>query len=158
MKKIILVLLISIWSISSYSQTSINSSGGNVSNQNGSFSFSVGQLVYTTNKNENGSVTQGIQQPFEHQILSDNEFFKKDFKILTYPNPTSDNLIVSILNDFTNNKIEYSLFDIQGKQLMKGKIESDLTVIKIKNLSKGIYFLKVSEQNLSIKTVKIIKE
>jgi hypothetical protein len=46
-------------------QESINAAGGNTTGSGGSASYSVGQVVYTTNTGTNGSVAQGVQQAYE---------------------------------------------------------------------------------------------
>ena len=51
-------------------QEAPNASGGNGSGSGGSASYSMGQIVYTTNKGTNGSVAQGIQQPFEISVIT----------------------------------------------------------------------------------------
>jgi hypothetical protein len=42
--------------------------GGEATGSGGSVSYSVGQVVYTTNTGINGSVAQGVQQPYEFQM------------------------------------------------------------------------------------------
>lgn len=73
-------------------------------------------------------------------------------QILIYPNPAEN-----ILNiDFNNNLFvgkEFQVYDLNGKTLMKGKIEIDTKSISIENLSKGLYVLKIDNRN-----IKFIKE
>jgi hypothetical protein len=45
-------------------QESINASGGVSIGTGGAVSFSVGQMVYTTDSKESGSMVQGIQRPY----------------------------------------------------------------------------------------------
>lgn len=53
-----------------YAQQASTASGGNASGSGGSASYSVGQTAYTVS-NGNGSVSQGVQQPFEISIVTD---------------------------------------------------------------------------------------
>jgi hypothetical protein len=49
-------------------QNTISSAGGNAKGSGGSASFTVGQIFYTKLSGTNGSVVQGIQQPYEISI------------------------------------------------------------------------------------------
>jgi len=46
---------------------------------------------------------------------------------------------------------------LNGKQLVSKIITSSQTIVRMKNLVQGTYFLKVKENNSVIKTFKIIK-
>ncbi len=39
--------------------------GSNATGSGGTVAYSVGQVIYTTNSSGSGTVTQGVQQPFE---------------------------------------------------------------------------------------------
>ena len=78
-------------------QESINATGGIASGSGGSMSYSVGQIVYTTNTGTNGSVAQGVQQPYEiSAVIGIEEFNGINLYVSVYPNPTSDYLTLSI--------------------------------------------------------------
>lgn len=157
MKKTILLGVLLCTFHLTYSQTTFASSGGSVKSDTGSLTFTVGQLVYTTSNNDNGSIAQGVQQAFEFQVLSNSDVSPKNFTLLTYPNPTSDNFVVK-LSDTSYNKIEYTLFDIQGKQIKTGRIVKRETNIEIQDVSNGVYFLKVTNGKQLLKSLKIIKK
>ncbi|MCB0409870.1 MAG: hypothetical protein KDD29_06595, partial [Flavobacteriales bacterium] len=68
MKKIIFITLqILICSIV-FAQENTVSSGGDALGVGGSASYSVGQVVYTTHTGVNGSIAQGVQQPYEISV------------------------------------------------------------------------------------------
>jgi hypothetical protein len=46
-------------------QNTIPAAGGNAKGSGGSASFTVGQIFYTKLSGTNGTVIQGIQQPYE---------------------------------------------------------------------------------------------
>lgn len=52
-----------------FGQTSVNTSGGTVSNPSGSISYSIGQVAYESIYNTSGSVSEGVQQAFEIATL-----------------------------------------------------------------------------------------
>jgi hypothetical protein len=113
--------------------------------------------VYFTFIGTNGSVAQGIQQPFEISVvsgISEGEGISLTFS--AYPNPTTDFLILKINGEVKTHYIA-SLFDITGKLLDLQKVEGSETSIDMKNLVPSIYFLKVTSNNIIVKTFKIIK-
>jgi hypothetical protein len=131
--------------------------GGNATGSGGSVSYSVGQVVYTTNVGTTGSVAQGVQQPYEISIVIGLEEAKEiNLKVSAFPNPTKEFLNLKVENYNVDN-LSYQLFDIQGKLLESKKIESKETSIVTSNLVPATYFLKVIESNKEIKTFKIVK-
>lgn len=157
MKRILLITYVLFKTHIIYSQESINSSGGIATGTGGSSTYTIGQLVYTTYNQNNGSIAQGVQQAFEFQVLSNSEFLSRNLTLLPYPNPTSNNLILKI-SDTPQDKLEYTLFDIQGKQIMTGKITGTKTTINVQDISNGVYSLKVTKDKQLLKSLKIIKK
>ncbi|MEI6349281.1 MAG: T9SS type A sorting domain-containing protein [Bacteroidota bacterium] len=138
-------------------QNTIPTTGGNATGSGGSVSYSVGQVVYTTNVGTTGSVAQGVQQPYEISIVIGLEEAKEiNLLVSAYPNPTKEFLNLKVEN-YTVENLSYQLFDIQGKLLESKKIESKETSIVTSNLVPATYFLRVIESNREIKTFKIIK-
>ena len=138
-------------------QTSVNATGGNASGIGGSASYSVGQLAYTTNTGTNGSVSEGVQQPFEISVVTGIEEAKGiNLSVTAYPNPTTDYLTLSIA-DFDASKLSYQLYDMNGKLLQNEKITGNQTSIVMSNLVPATYFVKVIQGNKEFKTFKIIK-
>ena len=138
-------------------QTSVNATGGNASGSGGSASYSVGQLAYTTNTGTNGSVSEGVQQPFEISVVTGLEEAKGiNLSVTAYPNPTTDYLTLSI-SEFEISNLTYQLYDISGKLLQSEKITGNQTSIVMSNLVPATYFVKVIQGNKEFKTFKIIK-
>ncbi len=127
-----------------------------------------GQVAYLvlnhTTKNQNFAEqvnfpVVSIQFNYENQILQRNSTVTKDTTILSvndgakeemkiYPNPVKDRLSVS---GITKDQ-PYEILSIDGKLIKAGKYSSTKT-IEVQALPKGVYLLKVSNQNL-----KFIKE
>lgn len=57
-----------LWAGLVQAQENTTASGGNATGIGGAIDYSVGQVVYTTQTGAPGSVTQGVQQPYELQI------------------------------------------------------------------------------------------
>jgi hypothetical protein len=139
-----------------YAQQSIPASGADAAGSGGFSSYSVGQLVYTTNTGS-GSVSQGVQQAFEFQTLSNPELTTVNLSAVTYPNPTSDYVTLKISDSALDN-LSYKLFDVTGKAMSNGNITNRDTQITMRQLAIGIYILKVNRHNQELKTFKIIKK
>ncbi len=155
--KLSAVLLLGLGLTGLQAQESINATGGNASGGGGSVSYSVGQVVYTTNTGTNGSVAQGVQQPYEISVVTGIEEAEGIYLSVTaYPNPTTDYLTLRI-DEFEISNLSYQLYDMNGKLLQNEKIAGNQTSIVMSNLVPATYFVKVVQGNREIKTFKIIK-
>ena len=140
-----------------HAQESVLTSGGDATGSGGSASYSVGQIVYTSNTGTTGSVAQGVQQPFEISTVTAIEEAKNiSLNCSAYPNPATNFLILKIEN-IELSTIYFQLFDITGKLLFNQKINSTETSIPMESMSSANYFLKIIQDNKEIKTFKIIK-
>lgn len=138
-------------------QQVVTTSGGNASGGGGTVSYTVGQVVYTTNGNSNGSVAQGVQQPYEISVVTGIVEAKDiSLEIMVYPNPAKDFIKLKIEN-YELKSLRYQLYDINGSLLQVNKIVDNETNIVMSNLMSATYFLKVTDNNKVIKTFKIIK-
>ena len=157
MKKLNLTLIFLCVLQLSYAQETIPSTGGNASGTGGVSNYTVGQLVYTTNISTSGSVSQGVQQAFEFQTLSNPGLLAAQLSAVTYPNPTTDFIVLKI-TDTTLKNLQYTLFDLNGKTIASKPIRTSSTEIAMKNLSIGMYLLKLTKKNKPLKTFKVIKK
>ncbi|MFO7670808.1 MAG: T9SS type A sorting domain-containing protein [Bacteroidales bacterium] len=138
-------------------QESVNPTGGNASGSGGSVSYSVGQVAYQIHTGTNGSVAEGVQQPYEISVVTGIEEAKGiNLSVSAYPNPTTDFLTLSI-DGFDIFNLSYQLYDLTGKLLQNERITGNQTIIVMSNLVPANYFLKVNQGNKEIKTFKIIK-
>ena len=138
-------------------QQVVTTSGGNASGSGGTASYTIGQIVYTTNANSNGSVAQGVQQPYEISVITAIED-AKDINLIfsVYPNPTTDFLTLKIENYELEN-LSYWLYGVSGNLIESKKVQSGEIQISMTNQLSGTYFLKLTEGNKDVKTFKIIK-
>jgi len=158
--KLIALILLGLRLTGLQAQNTVPATGGNASGNGGTVSFSVGQVVYTTNTGTNGSVTQGVQQPFEISMVTGLEEAKGvDLMVSAYPIPTTEyvKLKVDASTSISIQSMSYQLFDINGKLLETKKITDIETSINMLNLPKATYFIIVFKNNIEVKTFKIIK-
>jgi len=155
--KLSVVFLLGLGLIGLQAQEATLAAGGNASGSGGSASYSIGQVVYTTNIGTNGMVAQGVQQPYEISVISGiEEAGVLTLTILVYPNPANDLLMLKAEN-YDKENLSYQLFNSNGKLLAYKKIKSTETSIVISSLLPATYFLKISEGNKEAKTFKILK-
>jgi hypothetical protein len=160
-----LFLLFSFFTVgllSVQAQDAIPASGGNASGGGGTVSYTVGQVVYTTNTGTNGSVAQGVQQPYEISVVTGIEnSMKINLSCTVYPNPATTHLTLKVENN-DNENLSYQLYEISGKLLENKKVEGNETTIFMEHRPVATYLLKVVQTDQAsppkeIKTFKIVK-
>jgi len=157
MRSIVLFLFIFSFTNNVSAQQSANTSGKNVSQNNTSVSYSIGEVYYNTTTTLSSVITQGIQQPYEIYLISGigNE---KDVQLITaFPNPTSTSIKI-VTQDIKIDGLNYKLYDLLGKEILSGDITSNQTELDLNNLMPAVYFIKVFRYNSTIKYFKIIKK
>ena len=155
MKKIIALIIFGCSIISIQAQQKTVSAGGDASGIGGTFSYSIGQVVYTYNYGTDVIVAQGVQQPFEISILGlDN--YQINLVMQTYPNPTRDYLVLNVHALDLSNMI-FQLYDVNGRLIETRTMFSPIETICMMNLPSSVYVLKVTNNNKEVKSFKIIK-
>ena len=151
----ILLLILKLTGV--MAQEAVLTSGMGIIGTGGSVSYSVGQVAYMSEEGSSGSLTQGIQQCYEISIITGIDNKKIDLEISAFPNPTNNNLILTIDNmEFSN--LSFQLFNAAGKFLQKKKILNTQTTVDLSNYSSGIYFVKILRGSVELKNFKIIKK
>lgn len=79
--------------------------------------------------------------------------FEKNKTISIYPNPVKNNLQLSV-SDKNLLDNSYQIIDINGRIISEGDIKNDVNEINVSNLSKGMYFLKIKNLNITKKFIK----
>lgn len=140
-------------------QETNSSSGGNAKGNEGSISYSVGQIVYSFHKEAACSLTQGVQQAYEISVVTGIEKAEIKLEMSVYPNPIVDhfNLQITDKNLIDTASLQYQLIDINGKQIENKTIWNSISRISCVKLKASIYFLTITQNKSRIKTFKIIK-
>ena len=131
-------------------------SGGTATGSGGNVSYSVGQIAYQSAIGSNGSVLQGVQQPFEISTLGADNFPSIMLTMSAYPNPTVNNVTLKIA-DLSSENLNYQIIDVTGKLIEESKITNQETQIQFEKFTTAIYLLNIIQDNKTIKTFKIIK-
>lgn len=155
--KLSAVILLGLGLTGLQAQESVNATGGNASGSGGSASYSVGQVAYQTHTGTNGSVAEGVQQPYEISVVIGLEEAKGiSLTVTAYPNPTTDYITLEV-KEFELSNLHFQLYDMNGKLLQSEKITGNQTSIVMSNLVPATYFVKVIQGNKEVKMFKIIK-
>jgi len=145
-----------IFIINASAQQATTAAGGDATGSGGSTAFSVGQVVYTTNTSNSGTITQGVQQPYEIFLITGIDDKNISLQLSVYPNPT-ENIMTLEISDFSDKQWSYKLHDVGGKIIAENSIRSNKTEINITHLSAAVYFLSVFQKENEIKTFRISK-
>jgi len=154
--KLWFTFLLTFWLTESFAQEATLASGANASGNSGTVSYSVGLVAYSTQTDGAGTVMQGVQQAYEIFTITGIENVKINLAAIAYPNPTAENLTLTI-HDIEISNLSFQVFDATGKLLQGNTIAGDQTAIEFGNCPSGIYFLKIMQGNVEIKSFKIIK-
>lgn len=142
-----------------HAQENVNAAGGNHSGNGGSVAYSFGQIVYRANTDTDGSVTEGVQQPYEISTVTGMDEIEISISVSIFPNPAADFLTLQLdaTTELNIQSMSYQLYDNSGKLLRNEKITGSQTSIIMSNLLPAVYFVKVMEGNKDVRTFKIIK-
>tara|TARA_B100001287_G_scaffold12406_2_gene9319 strand:- start:1308 stop:1925 length:618 start_codon:yes stop_codon:yes gene_type:complete len=89
-----------------------------------------------------------ISETAEIQNLNQLNFLK------IFPNPASD--FISIESSFVRPNSSYTIFEQTGRQVLSGSLINKSTVVDIKQLKQGIYFIQLGNRNKQM--IQLIKE
>lgn len=151
-----LLLFFFLCSAYSSAQNSVNTSGGDFTSNDGSIAFSIGQVDFSNYTNASGEINLGVQQPFEILLVSVHEN-ALNWQVDIFPNPTADKVFVR-LEDHHLGVIAYELFDVSGKLLLAGNMEDLFHSIELDHFSPATYLLKLSNNETTLKTFRLVKQ
>lgn len=155
--KTFLTLTLGFYLTNIFAQESTVSSGGNINGSSGSVCYTFGQVVCNSITGSNGTVSQGVQQPYEIFIITGINKIDKEMDLEVYPNPVSDLMNLKYTN-YTNQNLAYKIYDAAGKLIETKNISGSQTLIDMCTFVSGTYFIKVFSANQELKVFKIIKQ
>ena len=140
-----------------FSQQDVLPSGGEAKSKDGSFSYSVGQIL-TTQVNppsdawpdEAITISHGVQQFFIPSCQ-----FNADIKITAFPNP-SKGLVNIELSKWDDVEIFLSVYDALGRSIIKKALSEKRTQLNLSQLSSGIYLFSIDNICGTSTTFKLI--
>ena len=152
--KLYLSIAVALLSINLYSQSNTVSAGGDAEGDNGSVSYSIGQVVYTSAQGSNGNVNQGVQQPYDVGVITGIE--EAGINLSVFPNPTAGILTLSVADEDAS-LLSYQIFDATGRLIdTKNKLNSTNT-ISLEAYATGVYTLSVMRENKQAKSFRVVR-
>jgi hypothetical protein len=137
-------------------QYNFTSGYGELKGPGGYASQSVGQIAYTTLSSENGTVKQGVIQPYQISVISGAEQEAIQLSFQVFPNPVQGELTLQIENLQSEN-LQYRLFDINGRLLQNSIIRDASSLISTTDLVPATYFMQVLDKDKLLKVFKVVK-
>ena len=128
-----------------FAQQDIVISGGDAKSADGSFSYTVGQILVSQQvrsasiwSKEAIILNHGVQQFFIPKCENNDNVI-----INAYPNP-SNGIVNITLSEWDDIEITLSVYDVLGKNILSQKIYKNKTQLNLTSLSTGIYLLSIN--------------
>lgn len=151
MKQLLILGLLTIIN-SVHSQEVVSTQGETYSSPNAIIDFTVGEVVINTVSDGTNNITQGFHQTNWNFVGLENH--TPSFEAIIFPNPTLEVLNIRA-SAFEN--VTYTLYDAQGKLIVKDKLTAEQTLIPVSQLATGSYSITLNNPTQNLKTFKLIK-
>ena len=129
-------------------------SGGDVTGASGSVSYTIGLPDYSNYAGATGSVSQGVQQPYELVSVGVEEW-NQSWEMNVFPNPATSYLTISMKDAISS--ASYAITDAQGRLVLNGDLTEAENTIDIKPLAMSNYYLNISVNSQVVRTYQIVK-
>ncbi|MBR4487837.1 MAG: T9SS type A sorting domain-containing protein [Bacteroidales bacterium] len=147
------LMILSVMGLSA--QSVIVPFGGDATDGSVTVSYTVGQVAVQANSDGSTTIYEGVQQPYEIQIIGIDDYPGIVLNAIVYPNPTVGNVQLTMNNEQLEGEVR--VFDMNGKILFVKKIEGENTEIPMLDLAAGTYFVNVVSEKQVLKTFKVVK-
>ena len=158
MKNLFITLFFSVLATAMFAQSAIVPVGGTASGSGGSATYTVGQIAVQRASNGSYFIIEGVQQPYEIQVVGINEYPGISLQAIVYPNPTQHFVQLRITNyEIPAEGLTAQLFDANGKFLHEYRITDMETKMDLEIYPTATYQLRVMNGSTLLKTFKVIK-
>jgi len=138
-------------------QQVISAGGTHAVGANVQLSWTIGEPCTETYTGTAAILTQGFHQG-KLTITAIEPISDPGISLTVFPNPVAENLNVQFEGN-TSYPYRYSLFDINSREILRGKIDTNSQIIEMHSVQPGTYSLKIFKgQNEKELTFKIIKQ
>lgn len=124
-------------------QSTMVAAGGNAIGPTAQVSYTIGQVVYTSQYNSDAIVDQGVQHSIEIYPVSIGKE-ESECSLSVFPNPTCESITIS-LGIAVRYQGEWSIIDIHGKQVLSQEYDSPSMTISLTDLPTGSYTLLIRD-------------
>lgn len=154
MMRSLLVVLLAICPLISFSQEVLSSQGGSYKQDGISMDFTIGESLINSYSTETQQIGQGFHQDLLRVTAVD--VLDPSIKITLFPNPVINLLNVQVGEIKAG--MTFRLITPQGRQVAAGDIKRKQTEVSFDGLSQGNYILSIIDtQNQTLKSYTIIK-
>lgn len=154
MRRMILLLAsVALLGAKANAQSTVATTGGEA----GTVSYTVGQTFVAPATSDAGSLTPGVQQAYAITVVDGIENTQISLEAEVYPNPVTDRLTLRVDNTDAAT-LRFTLTDANGRTIAADNIVDAQTSIDMSNLAQGVYFLRVDNGEMALKTFKIVKK
>jgi hypothetical protein len=156
LKRIVLIIAALLISPLIWGQVQqVIASGGNAhKNSSGVISWTLGELVIETFKNETGIITQGFQQS-RLKVSSVDNILSGSIIITAYPNPAQDFLYIKTESEIKG--LRYSVVDVNGKEVSKGNLTANPMELNFMHLPSATYVVRIMQGTKQVAVVRVVK-
>lgn len=140
-----------------FAQQDILSANGNSTGIAGTVSWSVGLVAYATCSSTTGTLTQGIQQPYEIFIIEGLEEPGPGPECIIFPNPTTGTITLKFADQNLKN-LTSGLYDAEGTRLLTIPVNASEISVRMDDFEPSTYILVILENDKPVKSYKIIKK
>lgn len=137
-------------------QSTMVAAGGNAIGPTAQVSYTIGQVVYTSQYNSDAIVDQGVQHSIEIYPVSIGKE-ESECSISVFPNPTCESITIS-LGETKEFQGKWSIIDIHGKQVLAQEYDSSHTTLSLSDLPTGSYTLLIHDTRSKIQKHYTIKK
>lgn len=142
--------------IPSLAQHNTVGTGGEATGAGGSMSYSVGQVDAQFQSSAQGTVAQGLQQPYEFLVMAVPVTPEASFTTTLLPNPTTEAVTLRLAGTPTD-PVRWELYDVNGRLLGSALLTGTETRIPLEHTATGEYLLHVVQAGTPISITKVIK-
>ena len=157
-KKLIAFVIFSVITVSLFAQSAVVPTGGTASGNGGTVTYTVGQIADQKVEGSGRYIIEGVQQPYEIQVVGVNSYPGINLSAVVYPNPTVDKVVLSIRDyEIPSTGLTLQIYDLNGKFLKMMVIKDADTEIDFSGYAAATYQLRVVNEKQLLKTFKVVK-
>lgn len=127
--------------------------GEEATGSDGSVSYTVGLPDYSNFSGSDGSITEGVQQPYEIFSVGMEEW-DLSWEMNVFPNPATSFITISMKEAV---KASFTLTDVQGRLVLEGELPEIENKIDIQALAMSSYYLNIHVNQELVRTYQIVK-
>lgn len=142
-KPLLTLILTCATAASSSAQQAVGAAGGRFANGATIIEYNIGEAVIGTVSNGGTILTQGFEQPWV-EITTLVPASAPGDVIDVYPNPARHYLNIRQEGGSRN---AYSMLDARGREVLSGRLSSDITELDTEKLASGSYVLRIMKDN-----------